>query len=1016
MNRTEHPPSAASRLSRRWVFFTFVSVLALQPLEAQSKKKPERPEAPMISPQVEAERQRFLEGLKVAKPMPMAAPASDSAQHKDSTSSGGLAERDMVTGAINLKPRTTDPMLGEVSAAMQAQSQEGHIPQGHGDGIQGQNATNFEGKTPSGNTPIPKTQSVTPPGPLLYPYSYPWNTVYKLLVRFGSAYYVCSAASASSFHLISAGHCIYNASEGGWASEVWAWAAQTDVVDPRYVEDYPYGVAKVTWMVTYNAWINSADLNWDFSFLTLDRRMGDHTGWMGRETSCASSLNFDGYPIEYPYISYANSFYQFPGYDDGNVAYCNSNRIGLNAFIYGGHSGGPEWRFDGTNRWIEGVNSTSNRSGNAEGTRYTNSIHNDLNNQINSDRTVRPPVDRPDMIEYVFNTTSKGLLNTSATIGSSFGVKYNAFNAGFADSGSVYLNYYLTRSSSFSTYDYYVGSQTDPSLGAFYYEVNSKYLTVPTNVPPGTYYLGYTMGSAVAEASTDNNKVIITNQTLSVSCPADGYEIDNDSTRASVLTSTQYHAICPATDQDWAKFTVSQTSGITLSTDGVSGDTLLYLYDSSLNLVASDDDSGNGYFSLISRACASNPLSAGTYFVKVAGYGATNSIPSYSLSLSTSTCPAPALVSVSVPTPVLGGQTRTGRVNLAAAAGPGGVTVAVSDNSPATNVPSSVLVPAGATYVDFPVVVNAVATATTVTVSATLNGVTKTDTTVVQPPALKALTISPGQVNGGTPAVGTITLTGIAPAGGMTVAVADNKAFTAVPASVVVPAGSTSQTFTVVTGGVQLNVTSTVTATLAGISKSADILVKAPVPVSLKVLPVQVIGGTASTGTITISSPAPPAGFVITLSSSDTGAATTPATVTVPARTTTVDFPITSHPVLTLATVTITATRGTLSKAATLKVLAPSVVSLTLSPPSVRGGTSSTATATFSGPVPAGFVLTLTSSNTAAARVPATVAVSANATSRAFAVTTLPVTANTSSIIKAAYGASYKTATLTVTP
>lgn len=999
----------------RQVFLAItIGCLLLSPASGQ-KKKPEPPAAPQISPEAEAERKRFLDGLKSAKPMPM--PLRTGTPNADTSPSGGVAERDGVTGQVRTRTSHIDmgPGGGADGVVM---PQSGQMPQGRGDGIEIPDTKQVEGKAGS-FTPRPGAQAATPPGPYLYPYSYPWNTVYKLLMRFGTNYYVCSAASASSFHLISAGHCIYNHDEGGWASEVWAWPAQTDVVDPRYVEDYPYGVAKMTLMTTYNAWINSRDLNWDFAFITLDRRMGDHTGWMGRETSCASALNFDGYPVESPYISYANSFYQFPGYDAGNVAYCNSNRIGLYAFIYGGHSGGPEWRYDGTSRWIEAVNSTSNRVGNAEGTRYTSTIHNDLNNTINNDRVVRPPFDRPDMIEYVFNTTSKGLLNTSATIGSSFGVKYNAFNAGFADSGALSIDFYLTRSWNFSTYDYYLATQGDPSLGAYTYQVNSKYITVPNNVPPGNYYLGYIMRSANAQASTDNDKVIITNQQLSVACPADSWESDDSSAAASLLTPgvAQYHAICPSADQDWARFTLTQTSAITLSTNGTSGDTILYLYNSSLGLITSDDDSGSGYFSLISRACATDPLSAGTYYVKVASYGGSSSVPSYSLNLSTTTCPAPALTSISVTPSLLGGAAGTGRVTLAAAAGPGGVTVNVSDNSGATSVPATVSVSSGATYADFAISSSPVAAATTVTFTASLNGVAKTDTMVVNPPALKSLTILPGAVYGGAAATGTVTLTGAAPISGIVVALAKSLASATIPATVTVPSGSATANFAIGTAPVAADVTATFTATFNAVAKTDTLLVRAPVLMSVSILPTSVNGGTPATGTLTINTPAPTGGLAVSLSSNSTASAVVPASATIPAGATTVNFNVTSKPVRTNITVTISAVRGAVTRTDTLIVKAPVILSLTLAPASVRGGVAnSVATVTLNSPAPSGFVLTLSSSNTAAATVPATAGVATGSTTRSFTVTSHAVAAASSSSIRATYGASYKAATLTVTP
>jgi Putative Ig domain len=95
----------------------------------------------------------------------------------------------------------------------------------------------------------------------------------------------------------------------------------------------------------------------------------------------------------------------------------------------------------------------------------------------------------------------------------------------------------------------------------------------------------------------------------------------------------------------------------------------------------------------------------------------------------------------------------------------------------------------------------------------------------------------------------------------------------------------------------------------------------------------------------------------------------------------------------------------------------PTVASVTLNPTSVIGGTSLQGTVTLSGPaLNGGATVTLTSSNTAAAQVPASVVVAAAASSATFTVTTSSVSSSTSSVISASYNSSTQTATLAVTP
>ena len=59
--------------------------------------------------------------------------------------------------------------------------------------------------------------------------------------------------------------------------------------------------------------------------------------------------------------------------------------------------------------------------------------------------------------------------------------------------------------------------------------------------------------------------------------------------------------------------------------------------------------------------------------------------------------------------------------------------------------------------------------------------------------------------------------------------------------------------------------------------------------------PTAVTGGVGSTGTVTLSSAAPAGGAVVTLASSNTNAATVPASVTVAADATTKTFAITDQ-------------------------------------------------------------------------------------------------------------------------
>lgn len=117
----------------------------------------------------------------------------------------------------------------------------------------------------------------------------------------------------------------------------------------------------------------------------------------------------------------------------------------------------------------------------------------------------------------------------------------------------------------------------------------------------------------------------------------DAYEPDNTAAAAKTIynaifdtSRVQNRSIHAAGNVDWAKFSLTQTTEVTIATRGPAGDTEMWLYgpNSSTTLVQYDDDGGDGYFSMIKRN-----LGPGTYYIKVAEYQNNGTIPNYTLSL-----------------------------------------------------------------------------------------------------------------------------------------------------------------------------------------------------------------------------------------------------------------------------------------------------------------------------------------------------------------------------------------------
>src|ERR1039458_5714726 len=107
-----------------------------------------------------------------------------------------------------------------------------------------------------------------------------------------------------------------------------------------------------------------------------------------------------------------------------------------------------------------------------------------------------------------------------------------------------------------------------------------------------------------------------------------------------------------------------------------------------------------------------------------------------------------------------------------------------------------------------------------------------TTLTVVPSPTPSSVTLAPSTVTGGNPSTGTVLLSGPAPAGGSVVALASSLTSSApVPASVSIPAGVTSGTFTVTTLAQTATRTVTISASLNGLSASAVLTVTRVLPV-----------------------------------------------------------------------------------------------------------------------------------------------------------------------------------------
>ncbi len=245
--------------------------------------------------------------------------------------------------------------------------------------------------------------------------------------------------------------------------------------------------------------------------------------------------------------------------------------------------------------------------------------------------------------------------------------------------------------------------------------------------------------------------------------------------------------------------------------------------------------------------------------------------------------PPPATLSTmsTNPATVAGGSASSGTVVLSVGAPEGGAVVTLSSSAPAiASVPATVTVAANGFAGTFAIATTTVTASTSVVITASYNGSVRTTSLTVTPASappsvsLQGITLSPSNVVGGASAVGVVTLSAAAPAGGLLVALSSSSpAIGSVPGSVVVPSGATAASFSVNTSNVTTTTVVTVTAGANSVSRTASLTVS-PSAAQTATLSVTASGRKG----VVVSSQ--PAGISVTTGSSGSASFTVGASIT----------------------------------------------------------------------------------------------------------------------------------------
>jgi thermitase len=221
-------------------------------------------------------------------------------------------------------------------------------------------------------------------------------------------------------------------------------------------------------------------------------------------------------------------------------------------------------------------------------------------------------------------------------------------------------------------------------------------------------------------------------------------------------------------------------------------------------------------------------------------------------------------------------------------------------------------------------------------------------------PTVSQLTLDPTSVTAGGTARGTVVLSRPAGAGGTVVELrSSNPTLAWCAAQITIPQGQTTGVFDIRTAANGAG-SATITASSGGVSRTATLQVVSPFRVqSVAVSPAAITGGQSATLTVRLTMPAPAGGVQVSLQS-NAPQASLPASVIVPAGQSSVSVQVATHPVAQRVHATLTAALNGSQASTTLTISPPAPISLTLSPSTVAGGSSATASVLLNGSAPPG--------------------------------------------------------------
>ncbi len=342
----------------------------------------------------------------------------------------------------------------------------------------------------------------------------PWSMNAKIVLRYGSQFFLCSGTMVDAEVVLTAGHCVYDDETNAWADAAWVYPGWDGAGAPdRTVEHYGAGIAAGMHSIT--GWTRREDLNYDIGQITLTRAVGMLTGWFGTATGgeCAAIVRSAYHNASYPAQSCGSGLhtgrdmYYWNGRFDscpGNLLQIDNSGSGCLSVLWGGMSGSGAYLVDGESHYVHAVVSHSDQIDGVDVAGNYAKLYRGWRENILDDVVSRARGGAFDLQALAARLDGPATVAAGAAA-TLVHIAANPTNGPAA--GDWFFRIYLSTNNDVSSADTLLGSRRyHRSFGPLeWVRVVSRDVTIPAGTPPGNYFLGVVYDSATDLNDANND-------------------------------------------------------------------------------------------------------------------------------------------------------------------------------------------------------------------------------------------------------------------------------------------------------------------------------------------------------------------------------------------------------------------------------------------------------------------------------------------------------------------------------